>query len=236
MKGEEASNAEETLRIGELNEQPLHAALKQHYAREGDQLEARLEGYVIDIIQGDRLLEIQTGHFSALKPKLRTLLREHPVTLIYPVAREKWLYKLPKPDWEKPRRRKSPRRGRVEEVFGELVSFPELLAESSFDLLVVLIQEEEVRRFTGRKMWWNNGWERVERRLLAVVEEHSFSAPEDLGELLPEDLPPEFTTADLARALDVNRRLAQQMAYCLRKLDQIIQVGRKGRSLLYSRI
>jgi len=220
--------------IGTLNEQPLHAALKNWYAREGDQLEVQVDGYVIDILHDTRLIEIQTGHFSALKTKLFALVEEHPVTLIYPIAREKWLYKLPKPDWEAPRRRKSPRRGRLEEVFAELVSFPELLAEDHFELRVALIHEEEVRRFTGRKLWWNNGWERVERRLLDVVEEHTFSRPAALRALLPEDLPGEFTTADLAQALDMNRTLAQKMAYCLRKLDLIVQVGRAGRALVYS--
>jgi hypothetical protein len=224
-----------SLGIGELNEQPLHAALKDRYAGAGDRLEARVDGYVIDILRGDRLIEIQTGHFSALKDKLRALVRDHPVTLIYPIAREKWLYKLPKPDWDGPRRRKSPRRGRLEEVFEELVSFPELLADERFILQVVLIQEEEVRRFTGRKMWWNNGWERVERRLLDVVEERVFSNPDQLGGLLPPELPDPFTTADLARSLESNRRLAQKMAYCLRKLDLIEQVGRQGRSYLYRR-
>lgn len=46
--------------IGLLNENPLHAALKKWYARPGDQLEVSVDGFVIDVVQGNLLIEIQT--------------------------------------------------------------------------------------------------------------------------------------------------------------------------------
>ncbi|NBD36072.1 MAG: hypothetical protein GVY30_08740, partial [Chloroflexi bacterium] len=48
-------------------------------------------------------------------------------------------------------------------------------------------------------------------------------------------MPEPFTTADLAEAMDGSRRLAQRMAYCLRKMGCITQVGRRGRAKLYER-
>lgn len=221
--------------IGELNEHPLHASLKAWYARPGDQVEVAVDGYVVDILQDGELVEIQTGNFSSVRDKLRTLIRTHPVRLVYPLAQEKWLYKLPKAEWEGPRRRKSPKRGRVEDVFRELVSFPDLMLEDQFTLEVVLIQEEEVRRFTGRKMWWRNGWEAVEHRLLEVVERHVFQTPKDLGRLLPDELPEAFTTKELSQGLGGPRWLAQKMAYCLREMGEISAVGKRGRAILYVR-
>ena len=141
--------------IGELNEQPLHAALKAWYARPDDRVEVSVgggqRGYVIDIVQDNLLIEIQTGNFSSIKRKLNDLVKRHPVRLIYPIAVEKWLLKLPKGDWEGPQRHKAPKRGRIEAVFSELVSFPQLLLEKNFSLEVVLIQEEEVRCYAGEK-------------------------------------------------------------------------------------
>ncbi len=221
--------------IGELNEHPLHASLKNWYARPGDQVEVAVDGYVVDILQGGALIEIQTGNFSTVRDKLRDLVRTHPVRLVYPLAQEKWLYKLPKPGWDSPRRRKSPKRGRVEDVFQELVSFPDLMLQDHFTLEVVLIQEEEVRKFTGRKMWWRNGWEPEERRLLEVVERHIFQTPKDLGRLLPDGLPEEFTTKELSQGLDGPRWMAQKMAYCLREMGEINAVGKRGRAILYVR-
>ena len=221
--------------IGELNEQPLHAALKAWYARPGDQVEVSVDGYVIDLVQGNLLIEIQTGNFSNIKRKLNELVLRYPVRLIYPVAAEKWILKLPRQASAQPQRRKSPKRGRVETVFNELVSFPQLLPEDNFSLEVVLIQEEEVRRYAGEKRRRRAGWLTVERRLLGVVTQHVFENPADLSALLPAELPDEFTTLDLAQALGGPRGLAQKMAYCLREMGEIIQVGKRGRAFLYSR-
>lgn len=210
----------------------MHAALKQWYAQPGDRFEVLVDGYVIDIQRGDLLIEIQTGNFSALKAKLSTLVSEHPVRLVYPIPQEKWIIKIPEGDG-KTQRRKSPKRGSVEEVFRELVSFPDMLAEPNFSLEVLLIQEEEVRRFDGRRRWRRRGWVTEERRLLGVVAQQSFETPANLWALMPSNLPPTFTTSDLARAMGKPRRLAQQAAYCLRKMGVITSVGKQGRSVAY---
>ena len=226
-------------KIGELNEQPLHAALKTWYAGPDDRVEVSVDGgqrgYVIDVVRDDLLIEIQTGNFSSIKRKLHDLVKYYPVRLIYPIAAEKWLLKLPKQGVGKPHRRKSPKRGRIEAVFAELVSFPKLLLDDNFSLEIVLIQEEEVRRYAGTKRWHKNGWVTVERRLLDVVERHLFETPSDMSALLPVDLPQQLTTLDLAKALDSPRWLAQKMAYCLREMGEIVRVGKRGRSYLYSR-
>ena len=61
--------------IGLLNEKALHASLKQWYARPGDQLEVAVDGFVIDIVRDDLLIEIQTRNFSSIKSKLTNLVR-----------------------------------------------------------------------------------------------------------------------------------------------------------------
>jgi hypothetical protein len=219
--------------IGCLNEKPLHAALKAWYARPGDRLEVPVDGFVIDVVQGDLLVEIQTGNFSAIKSKLQQLTETHPLRLVYPVAREKWLLKR-KDGSQRATRRKSPQRGRVTDVFWELVSFPRLLLRPNFSLEVVLIQEEEVRRYTGRRRWRRGGWVTEERRLIKVVERHPFESAADVGALLPGDLAAPFTTADLAKRMEIRLKLAQKMAYCLRRMGAIRQVGKRGRAYLYT--
>ena len=56
-----------------------------------------------------------------------------------------------------------------------------------------------------------------------------------MSALLPVEMPQKFTTLDLAEALDSPRWLAQKMTYCLREMGEIVQVGKRGRSYLYSR-
>lgn len=218
--------------IGTLNENPLHAALKAWLARPEAATEVRVDGYVIDIVQGDLLVEIQTRGFSQMKHKLVALTADHAVQLVHPIAREKWIVKLA--EGGSTSRRKSPKRGAVVDVFRELVSFPHLLAHPNFSLEVLLTQEEEVRRFDGRRGWRRKGWVTEHRRLLDVVERHLFETPGDIARLLPDGLADPFTTGDLATALGRPRRLAQQMAYCLRALDVIRQVGKRGNACLYT--
>ena len=49
--------------IGQLNEGPLHAALKNRYAHSGE-LEVPIGGFVADAVYDGVIYEIQTGSFS----------------------------------------------------------------------------------------------------------------------------------------------------------------------------
>jgi hypothetical protein len=221
--------------IGQLNEQPLHHALKLYYAGEEGRIEVHLAGYVIDVVLGDQLVEIQTGNFSSIRQKLHRLIQDHPVRVVYPIAVEKWIVKEQAPGQEDARtRRKSPKRGRDIELFKELVSFPELMLEPNFTMEIALIQEEQVREYHEGRYWRQKGWKTTERRLLNVVECRSYSTPQSMAEMLPEGLPSQFTTAELAEGRGISRRLAQKMAYCLRQMEVLEIVGKRGRSILYA--
>lgn len=240
--------------IGELNEQPLHAALKAHYAHPDAQTEVLVDGYHVDVVRDGVLIEIQTGNFSAIKRKMRHLVAHHPLRLVYPIAVEKWILKYGQEvgtarlkcsqsttavsrhqEMSGTRRRKSPKRGRPVDLFAELVSFPQLALSPNFTLELSLIQEEEVRHYTGKKRWRRHSWETVERRLIQVLARRTFKGPDAFAALLPPDLPEAFTTADIAAGMKTPLWLAQKTAYCLREMGAIIQVGVDGRSCVYER-
>ena len=219
--------------IGVLNEKPLHASLKEWYAQPGDQFEVPVDGFVIDIVRDDLLLEIQTGNLTSIKSKLATLVRSHRLRLIYPIAQEKWIVRLAK-DHRTLTRRKSPRRGRMEDLFWEMVSIPHLLSNPNLSLEVLMIREEEARRYEGRrKRWRRKGWVTEERRLLEVVDRRVFDEPADWLAFLPEGLDP-FTARDLAEATGIRLNLAQKMAYFLREAKLVELIGRRGRANLYA--
>jgi hypothetical protein len=223
----------QTSGIGLLNEKPLHASLKKWCAQPGDRFETTVDGFVIDIVRGDLLLEIQTGNLASIKAKLTRLLRSHHVRLVYPIAKEKWIVRLATEGSSRVTRRKSPKTGRVEEVFREVVSLPHLLSSPNFSLQVLMIREEEARRYEGKRRWRRRGWVTEERRLLEVVGERLFEKPADWVALLPERLG-SFTARELAEAIDIRQDLAQKMAYCLRHVRGIHLVGRRGRANLYA--
>jgi hypothetical protein len=220
--------------VGTLREKPLHAALKRWFAENGDRIEEPVDGFVIDLVRDGVLIEIQTSGFSSMKRKLVKLLDDYAVHLVHPIPVEKWIVKLDEAG-QVVSRRKSPKRGAAVDLFGELVSFPGLIAHPNLTLEVLFIREEEVRRFDGTKAWRRKGWVVEERRLVEVVDRLIVDSPEVLASLLPSEVPPEFTTADLADALRRNRRLAQQMTYCLRHAGVIEMVGKDGNAIVYSR-
>jgi len=203
------------------------------YAQPGDAFEVPVDGYIIDLVRGDLLIEIQTRGFAALKDKLAALTRAHPVRLVYPIAQEKWIVKLADDGKSEVSRRRSPKRGVVEQIFDELVSIPHLLAQPNFTLEVVFIHEEEVRRHDARRGWRRKGWVTHERRLVKVVGRQGFASPEDLRALLPTSLAEPFTASDLAHLIPGSLRRAQKMIYCLRAMGILTQVGKRGRAVLY---
>ena len=224
--------------IGTLNEGSVHDALKRRYAAGGDgeaALEVPIDGFVADVMQGGHLFEIQTSGFSRLKRKLPTLLRNHRVTLVHPIAEVRHIVKLPEDQDGETTRRRSPRRGAVVDVFAELVYMPTLLEHPRLTLDVVLIEEDEIRIFDGRRGRRRNGWVVVGRRLVEVRRTVSVGAMADLFALLSPKLPERFTTADLAAAMRRPRRLGQQAAYCLHACDVVQIVGKEGNAIVYAR-
>ena len=218
--------------IGLLNEKPLHASLKQWYAQPGDRFEVPVDGFVIDIVRDDLLIEIQTRNFSSIKSKLTNLTRTHQVRLIYPIVQEKWIVRSASDNGGRAMRRKSPKRGRLEDLFWELVSIPHLLSNRNFSLEVLMIREEEVRRYDGKRAWRRRGWLIEGRRLLEVLDRRVFWESSDWLRFLPDGLE-SFTTTDLATGMKTRTELAQKMAYCLREGRMIELIGRRGRANLY---
>ncbi|MDJ0767932.1 MAG: hypothetical protein QNJ12_04030 [Ilumatobacter sp.] len=221
--------------VGTLREKPLHASLKRWYAEPGDRVEVPVDGFVIDLVRDDLLIEIQTRGFSSMRRKLAALLEGgHRVLLVHPVPVEKSIVKIG-PDGVEIGRRRSPKHGRAVDVFAELASFPELVAHPGLCIEVVLTRECEHRVHDPSRNRRRKGWAVEERRLVEVVDIVALREPSDLAALLPADLPDPFTTADLATGIRRPRRLAQQMAYCLRRTGMVEPTGKRGNAIEYRR-
>ena len=217
--------------IGQLTERSLHAGLKAHLAQPGDQFEVKLGRYVIDIVRGDLLIEIQTRHLYALRPKLRRLLEDHRVHLIPPLPHERQIVREARDGGLT--RRKSPKHAAVHDIFTELVRIPDLAAHPNLTLEALLIREEQVWRDDGLGSWRRGHWSLVDRRLLGVQASVVFAQPADFLALLP-PLPEPFTNADLAAAKGWNGQLAGKATYALRAMGLLAPAGKRGRANLFT--
>jgi hypothetical protein len=222
--------------VGMLNEGHLHASLRSSYLEPGDLTEATVDGYIVDILRPGLIIEIQTASFSKIARKVRDLVTRHKVRLVHPVARDRWIVKLPKEIGDGISRRKSPSHLGAIDLFCELVSFPELIAHENLEIDVVLTEEESVWSYHGRRGWRRRGWVTLERRLLHVYDTVRLQTRADYAALMPPGLPDRFLTADLAREIKRPRRVAQQVAYCLRKGGLIEKVGAQGNAVVYARV
>jgi hypothetical protein len=218
--------------IGTLNERPLHVGLKAAYEQPGDRLEAPVGPYIVDILRGELVIEIQTRNVSAIRRKLAALVEGHDVLLVLPIATRTSIVRLSE-DGTESAARLSPRRGTVADVFDELVSIPRLIGHPRFALEVALIRVEEVRRPDAHRGWRRRGWVTDHRRLSEVVDRVRIASARDLAAHIPHGLPEPFTTADLATALGRPRAMAQRMAYCLAMSGAVRPVGKTGNAVRY---
>jgi hypothetical protein len=114
-------------------------------AQPGDRVEVPLGRFVIDLIRADgELVEVQTGGFGALGPKLDALLDEHRIRLVHPVPAERRIVRVDE-HGQVVSARRSPKRGAAIDVFDRLVSFPSLLTHANLTIEVLLLREDHVR-------------------------------------------------------------------------------------------
>jgi hypothetical protein len=149
--------------------------------------------------------------------------------VVHPIAIETYLQRPGR------RPRKSPKRGSIYALFEQLVSIPTLLDHPHLMLEVVLVSVLVVQEPDPRARRGRGGFRIVDRQLHDVHQVRRFRTIDDLADLLPAELPPRFTTADLAAAAGVSRHLAQQIAYCFRALEVITELGRTRGGILYER-
>lgn len=220
--------------IGVRNEKSLHAALKQWYAQPGDQAEVQVDGYFIDLVRDRELIEIQTRNLGALRRKLNVLLEHHPVRLVYPIAQEKWIVRKTGSGKKVLGRRKSPKVGRLADLFRELVSIPELINHPNLTLEIALIQEEEVRHADGQGSWRRRGQSVHDHKLIQVLETVTFERKESFLRFLPDGLEQPFSNKSLTERIGGSIHATRQMTYCLKKMGLIQQVGKNGNQHLFN--
>ena len=222
--------------IGTLSEKTLHAALKHYYAPWQEMQEIKIGSYIADIVGEDGIVEIQTRAFDRLRKKLETFLSVTRVTVVHPIARQKWICLTDPATGEIVSRRKSPHRGSFYDVMPELYKIKYLLANPGLTLVLALIDVEEYRLLSDRPgVYRRTKARRHEQLPLALAEEAVLQAAADYAIFLPEELPELFDSADLAKAARIRLSLAQTTLNILLERGVVARQGKRGRRFLYRR-
>ena len=175
-----------------MTEHSLHTDIISWYSIEGDKFEVKIDDFVIDLVRDELLIEIQTRNLSAIKKKLAKLLLAHRVRLVYPIAKVKWIL-YQSQQGEITRKRKSPKKGCLFDLFSELVYVADLFNERNFSFVVLFTEDEEIRCNDGKGSWRRRGISIKDRRLLKIYDKVLFKSREDFLSFLPSDLSSSFT-------------------------------------------
>jgi hypothetical protein len=220
--------------INTWNESLLHEEIKDLYCAEGARKEVPIEGSICDVVLDDgEIVEIQTAHLGKLRGKLEKLLQNRRVTLVYPIARNT-LIETYNPDGSLKSRRKSPKHGSNYQLFDEITGLWDLIGHPNLVLHVIHADILEIRVADGTGSWRRKGIRKDDKKLVKIHETMPFSTKSQFSTLIPNSLSGEFTVADL-RDAGVGHT-AGKMAWVLRKMGIIEQIGKKGNAFVYRKI
>ena len=211
----------------------MHAVLKNYYAPDEDMHEIPIENYVADIYTGTEIIEIQTRSMNRMRKKLEAFLPLYPVTIVYPIPREKWLLWIDEETGEVSQKRKSPKKGNPYQAFIELYKIRPFLSNPNLRLRLALIDMEEYRLLNGWSRDKKKGSERYDRIPTAFVEEICIDCIRDYMQLIPYELPEQFTVKEFAKCAKIPAQLAGTILLIFTDLELVTRVGKKGNSYIY---
>lgn len=220
--------------IGTLSEKTVHAILKNYYEPNEEKQEIPIENYVADIFSDGEIMEIQTRQFNKMRNKLSAFLPLYPVTIVYPIPREKWIIWIDEESGELSQKRKSPAKGNVYLAFIELYKIKMYLKNPNLRVKLVLMDMEEYKLLNGWSRDKKKGSSRYDRIPTELVEEVDITRIEDYMQFVPYDLEGEFTSKEFAKAAHIPVRLAQTVLNILYDLGTVTRTGKKGREYLYT--
>lgn len=221
--------------IGTLSEKTLHAVLKNYFEPNVEYQEVKLGSYYADIYTVDGVIEIQTKHFNKLRNKLDAFLPEYSVTLVYPIASEKYLFWIDEETGEVSKGRRSPKKGSYYDIFKELYKIKNFLSHKNLKIIVMMVKMDEYRYLNGWSRDKKKGSHCCDRIPTGIVEEIQLNGVEDYKKMIPKGLDLEFTSKDFAKQAHIRRNVAQVVLNILYEMKAVERVGKEGNSYLYSR-
>lgn len=219
--------------IGTLAEKTIHAVMKSYYAPDADSREIKVGRYVADIFADGRITEIQTRNFDKIRNKLAAFLPDYPVTVVYPIPREKYLFWIDETTGETSVPRKSPLHGTYYHACKELYKIKMYLKEKNLSIRLVLMDMDEYRLLNGWSRDRKKGSTRFDRIPKMIRGELELHTPADYRVFVPANLTEPFTTKEFAKAAHIPLRLAGTVINILKYMDVIRFVGKEGRSYRY---
>lgn len=243
---EELSRVKERDGIGLYAEKRLHSVLKRWmyddftaHEQKVPERGGKISRFVADILTPEgEIVEIQTGGMYPLARKVAFYMEQtdYRVTLVHPLASEKWVSWLDPETGEVKERNRSTKREGVLHGVAQLKSIAQFLGNERLTVLFPLLTLEEFRLLDG---WVKNPKRRSHRYELiplSLQESAALCQKEDYAPYFPTDLPDRFT----AKIFGKHTRLRGYDLYdaiaVFEALGFIRRLGKEGRSFVFERV
>ncbi|MBR6106432.1 MAG: hypothetical protein IKQ39_00325 [Oscillospiraceae bacterium] len=215
--------------VGTLGEKTLHLALKYYFAPDPGTHERPVGGFIADAVTEEGIIEIQTRGLSRLRRKLAAFLPVCPVTVVFPVAEEKWLMRVDEAG-ELRSKRRSPKHESLYTAVREIYTLRDYLTNPRLTVCLCRLSIAEYILGSDRR-----SRRRLDRVPLALQGITELRTPADYAALLPDALPEPFTVKELRGLTGQNEMLGGILVNLLARVGCVMQCGMRGRQKLWTR-
>lgn len=219
--------------IGTKQEKTLHQTIKYYITLNEDEHEIKVDKKIVDIYKDNKIYEIQTQGFDKMRDKLETLLPNHDLTIVFPIASLKIIH-LINEYGELVSTRKSPKKQTAFEIFKELYKIKKYLEHPNLHFKIIMFTSEEIRDIVPKRHYRSKGYKRNDQIVSDIVKEYDIYNKNDFNVLLDEiNIPSEFTTLDIKKQTHVSKKTSALVLNILLYLDLVEKIGVKNRYILY---
>lgn len=219
-------------KIGTLSERTLHAVLKKYLCENEEYHEVKVGSFYADICHDGKIIEIQTRAFNKLRPKLDYFLKDHKVTICYPITHYKFLSWINLETGEVSEKRKSPKVGKFCDAFYELYKIKMYLDNPNLSIHLMLIDCDEYRNLNGWSKDKKKGSDREERIPSKLVSELVINSIDDYRYFL-QGVSDKFTNEELRKSLKINIRYATLATNIFQHIGLLTVDGKTGKKNIY---
>lgn len=247
--------------IGTLSEKTVHSVLKYYFAPDEKFHEQKIGTFVADICIDGEIYEIQTKQFYLMKRKLDYFLKEHEVTIVYPVSLENTLHwvecdentisekTLDNSSAEEispsctnlseirnrhiTTSRKTRKKGMPYLFFQELYGIKDFLHHPNLHFILAIMSTEEYRLLDGYGPQKKIRATKTDKAPVQLLDLITIRTPADYKQLIPEGLPEEFTSDIFGKKAGIGRSLAGTALNILYEMDVVERIGKSGNAYIY---
>ncbi|MBE6130290.1 MAG: hypothetical protein E7183_01010 [Erysipelotrichaceae bacterium] len=220
-------------KIGLLKEHTLHRVLKFYLSLDYANHEIKIGRMYADVVLDNHIYEIQTKSFNLMRKKLEFFLKEHEVTIVYPMALNKVIY-LTNDYGELVSVKKSPKHANPLEIFWELYKIKNFLLDENLHFKILMLDIDEYR--IEKEITWKRrkGFERDNQVPKKINHIYDINTPSDFKDLvLKYNLKEVFTSKDFSKSTKLNIKKSTTALNVLTHLNVVERIGKEKNSYLY---